>query len=701
MSLISKIREKTGLIVGAVAVGLILFLVGGDLLGPSSQLLGGPDKEIGEIAGEEITIDEYQQAVNEMETNFLLQTGRNPSDREQNALRQQAWDKLIANVAFSQEFDELGIEVTSQELVDMVQGNNIDPGIRQSFTNPETGEFDRNQLVSYLQNMPQLPQEQQISWRLYEKNLGESRERLKYEALLTAADYVTTQEAKQLYEAENTTAEVKYLYVPFTSVPDSAVQVSDQELTNYIQEHAQEFEVEAGRSLQYVAFPIEPSEDDVAAFEEELAELREELAGATNDSTFAIINTDGNINEAFRSYRLNELPSYLAENIDSLTEGAIFGPETEGDMYRLYKVADVVEDTVSYARARHILLQTEGKDEKEVRQQAQDILKQLRDGADFAALAQQYSDDGSASQGGDLGWFPEGRMVAPFEEAVFSAREAGLVNKLVETEYGFHIIDVTDLPTNELYKIATVERELYPSDVTRDQAYRQADLFASQVSNPENFNQQAQVDSLNVQVAQELAPTAENIPGLGEARQVIRWAYNDASVGDVSEVYELPDAYVVAALTGRREKGTAQLEDVREQVLAQVRGQKKGEQIAQKLSNASGDVDAMATAYGDDATVYTANDLKLSSNTLPNVGFAPKAVGKAFAIKEGEVSEPVITDNGVVVIALQSLTPAPEIADYASYKEQVQQQQSARTSYNITEAVQDAANIEDERYKFY
>ncbi len=702
MSLISKIREKTGLIVGAVAIGLILFLVGGDLLGPSSQILGGQDKDVGEIAGEEISIDAYKQAINEMEANFYLRTGRNPSDREQNAIQQQAWDKMIADVAFSKQFDELGIEVTEQELVDMVQGNNVDPGIQQSFTNPETGEFDRNRLISYLQNMPQLPQEQQISWQLYEKNLNESRGRLKYEGLLTAADYVTTQEAKQQYEADNTTAEVKYLYVPFYAVSDSAVQVSDQELTSYIQAHPKEFEVDAGRSLQYVTFPIIPSEQDVAQFEEELADLKEELATATNDSTFAAINTDGNAAEAFRRYQTGDLPPTLAENLDSLTTGAIFDPIKEGEVYRLYKVSEVTEDTVSYAKARHILFQTEGKDQKEVRKQAQDVLNQLKDGGDFAALARQYSEDGSASQGGDLGWFSEGRMVEPFENAVFSANATGLANKLVETEYGYHIIDVTELPTNKIYSVATVERELYPSDATRDQAYRKADLFYSQVSNLKNFTQQAQNDSLNVQSAEDLLPNAENIPGLGEARQIVRWAYNDASVGDVSdEVFELEDAYVVAALTAQREKGAAQLKDVRDQVLAKVQGEKKGEQIVQKLQSLSGSLDEMATAYGGDATVYTSSDLKLSSNTLPNVGFAPKAVGKAFAMKESQVSDPVITDNGVVVIELQSLTPAPEIADYATYKEQVQQQQASRTSFNITEAVEENANIEDKRYKFY
>ncbi len=647
-----------------------------------------------------ISIDQYQQAVNEMEANYYLQTRRNPSEREKSGLRNQAWDKLIADVAFTKQFDELGIEVTEPEMVDMVQGNNIAPGILQSFSNPETGEFDRNQLVGYLQNMPQLPQEQQISWQMYEKNLGESRERLKYEGLLTEADFITTREAKQFYEAENTTASVKYLYVPTLAIPDSTVQVSDQELTAYIEKHPKEFEQEAGRSIQYVIFPVVPSEQDVAAFEEELNQLKQELAEANNDSIFASINTDGDPAQSFGRYRTDELPSYLTQE-DSLNSGQVVGPVQEGEVYRLYKISDALEDTVAYARARHILLQTEEDNKAEKRQEAQDVLRQLRDGGDFAALAREYSDDGSASRGGDLGWFPEGRMVAPFEEAVFSARETGLINRLIETEYGYHIIDVTDLPTRQLYKVATVERELYPSDATRDQAYRLADLFDSQVGNLKEFTQQAQADSLAVQNAEDLSPNAENVPGLGEARQVVRWAFKDASVGDVSEVYELDDAYVIAALTGKREKGTAQLENVREQVLAKVRGQKKAEQIAEQLSGLTGTLEERKEAYGGNANVYTADDLKLSSNTLPNVGFAAKAVGRAFALNEGEISKPIITENGVVMVELQSVTPAPEIADYATYKEQLQQQQQGRTSANITQAVREAADIEDERYKFY
>ena len=706
MSLIGKIREKTGLIVGAVAIGLILFLVGGDLLGPSSQILGGPDKDVGEIAGETVSIEEYQQAINEMKLNYSLNTGRNPSEEEMNSIRQQAWSMLVAQKAFEEEYEELGIEVPRREMVDMVQGNNINPSVRQSFTNPQTGEFDRNQVVAFLQQFDQLPQQQQVSWQLFEKGLGDARERLKFENLLIDGNFVTTQEAKQRYQEENTVAEVQYLYVPSVSVSDSAVQVTDQQLETYLQDHADEYQVEAGRTIEYVKFPIIPSEQDRVEFREELGELREAFVETTNDSTYATNNTDAVSEPAYRTYYADELPEALAGNPDNLAEGSVIGPiQTDNeDVYRLYKISEIAEDTVSRAEARHILFKTEDKDKAEVRKQARDVLQQLKEGADFATLAQQYSEDpGSGQQGGNLGWFSENQMVGPFDEAVFSAQETGLVNKLVETDFGYHIIDVQSLPSNRQYTIATIERELYPSDVTRDEAFRQADLFDSEISNLDEFRQRAQQDSLAIETEERINANAQSIQGLeGTARPIVRWAFTDADVGNVSEVYELENAYVVAALTGKTEKGTAALDQVRDEVTAKVKSKLKSEQIAQKLQGMSGNLDEIAQAYGQDANVYSTSDLKLSANNLPNVGTAPQAIGVAFGLKEGERSKPVIIDNGVVMIELQALTAAPEIADYATYKDQIKQQNNERVvSQSIAEAIEENANIEDERYKFY
>ncbi len=698
MALISKIRERTALVVGFVALGLFLFIAA-DVFTSSGGLFGQEDANVGEIDGQEVSIQEYQQAIEEIKYNFTANTGRNPSEREMMSIRQQAWDKMIADIAFANQFEELGIEVTENELVDMVQGNNITPEIRQAFSNPETGEFSRDQVLNYLASLPQLPPQQQVAWQVFENNLKTGRRRIKYDNLLASTNYVTKQEAQQQYMAENTVAEVKYLYVPYYAISDTAVSVTDAQLIDYLNENADEYQVEEGRTLRYVPFSVAPSAEDTTYFMQEMDQLRLDFVNAANDSSFASINTDGT-DQAYSTYAPGELPAQL-QNLD-LQEGDVYGPFTNNGLYTLYKVSAITEDTVSYAKASHVLFKTEEEgSEAQARQQAQNVLSQLRNGADFTELAREYSEDVTASRGGDLGWFPEGRMVQEFENAIFSRNQTGLIPRPIKTDYGYHIIQVTEAPTNQAYEIATVQRELYPSDATRDVAYRRSEFFASSVDDVESFMAQAQEDSLSVNTAVDVSSTAQNIRGLGDARQVVRWAYNDASLGGISPVFELDDAYVVAVLTDVTEKGTAELDEVRDEIEAKVKAQIKGEQIAEKLRGLSGTLEEIAEAFGQDASVYSSSDLNLSSNTLPNVGFAPKAVGKAFALDEGEVSAPIEGENGVVMIQLEALTEAAEIADYSSYKEQLQQQAQQRSTFNISEAIREFAQIEDERYKFY
>ncbi len=702
MALISKIREKTIIVVGFVALGLILF-IGTDLfLSNNSPFSGGRNNDVGEIAGTTVSVTQYQQAIEEMKYNWTLNTGRAPTEREMNSLRQQAWDKLIAEIAFQKQYDALGLTISNEEIIDMVQGNNISPELRQAFTNPETGEFNREQVINYLQNLKTMPQQQQLAWYNFESNLGPSRLRLKYDNLLVMSNYITTAEAKDKYKEENTIAEVKYLYVPFYAISDSAVNVTDAQLQSYLDNHQEDYKVEEGVNVNYVAFPVIPSEQDTAMIQEDIAKVKNNFKTANNDSTFASLNTDSGT--PFGSYKINEIPATLTNNAgNNLTEGEVYGPYLEGNVYTLFKVSEITEDTVNWAKASHILIKTsDDVSDAEARKKARGLLDEIKNGGNFETIAQQNSDDPSSAQGGDLGWFSEGRMVEPFENAVFSRNEPGLVNKLVKTEYGYHIIKVTEAKTNTLYRIAAINREIYPSDNTRNQAFRKADLFAGSVSNAEQFNKQAQADSLSILSAIDVAPNATFINGIdGNARPIIRWAYTEASIGDISQVFEMENSYVIALLTGRQEKGTASLDNVREEIAEKVKAQEKGKIIAEKLRGISGTLDERAANYGEDASVYNTSDLKITSNALTGIGFDPKAVGKVFSLKEGEISEPFIGENGVLVFELEALTPAPEIADYSSYRTQLQQQRQQRSGFEISEAIRKFADIEDNRYKFY
>jgi peptidyl-prolyl cis-trans isomerase D len=701
MALIKKIREKTGLAVGLVAMGLMFFIVGGDILGPNSVILGTNKNEVGEIAGEDIALEEYQQQVEEMKYNYTLNVGRNPTESEMYSIRQQAWDFMIVKIAFQKQFDELGITVTDEELVDMVQGRNVHPEIRMAFSD-STGNFNREQVVAYLQNIARMPQQQQAQWYLFEKNLKPSRLRIKYDNLMLKANYITTAEARQAYQAENTIAEVKYLYVPYYAVNDSLVEVTDADLKNYLEKNRGLYESEESRSMEYVTFSMVPSAEDTAYFRDELNQLRESFRQAENDSAFARTNSDAA--NSYRKIQPGQLPSPLLSNLSNLSEGDVRGPYLVNGNLTLYKISEIAEDTVQSAKASHILFRADDTDpaaKEEARKEAQRVLNEIKGGADFAEMAQQYSDDPSSARGGDLGWFSEGRMVEPFENAVFSRNSAGLIDRLIETEYGYHIINVTEPKTNQAFYLASVERELTPSDDTRNEAYRKADYFAATTGNLEEFEANAQRDSVEVQTAANVTPNDRSAGSLGDAREVIRWLYNEGSAGKVSQVFELDDQYVVAVMTDKKEKGDVSLEDVREEIAQQVRNEKKAAYIKNKLQEINGTLEEMATTYGQDARVYNTSDLKLSSNTLPSVGVAPKAVGRAFSLEQGARSEPVESPNGIVVIELEAITQAPEASEFASFKDQLDQQYENRASYFIGQLVRDFSDIKDMRYRFY
>lgn len=387
-----------------------------------------------------------------------------------------------------------------------------------------------------------------------------------------------------------------------------------------------------------------------------------------------------------------------------MTIGDVVGPVLDGNRYKVAKLAGVNKDTVYNARASHILIRwddTTDASKRIAREKAQGILNDIKAGASFAEKAAEFGSDGTSAKGGDLGFFTSGQMVKPFEDAVFGAKKTGLLNNLVETDFGYHIIEVTGLRDNTSYTIASIERDITPSDETQNEAYRKADLFASSVSNIEEFTKKAKEDNLTIYDAEDVGTTDSRINTLEDARQVALWLFRDAEIGKVSEVFDVQTTYAVAVMTGEIEEGIRSFEDVKEEITPLVKNQLKGKIIAEKLKSLTGSLEEIAAAYGSNASVNSSSDLKLNSNSLPGVGIDPVAVGKAFALEGGKRSDPFMGENGVLILENGNKTVAPEIGDYSIFKNQKLQAINNQTGLNIAEALKKGANIEDKRYLFY
>lgn len=700
-----------------MGIGVVIFVfvaiaafVLGDLFGNNSVLLN--DKNIGSIAGESISIEEYQQAIAERENSYIMQTGQQPGDRQMATLREQAWELLIVKHAIESQFEKVGADVTIEELEDMLYGKNVNPSIRQSFSDPATGQFDAERVKEYMRELQNSPNEsdpqitsmwqrQRVQWEIFQQELTTGRERIKYENLMIKSAYVTTAEAEQNYHMQTDVAEVKYVFVPFFSISDSAINVTDADYKEYYNKNKEKFKSEFTRDLKFVQFPVTASSADSTEMKQELTRLADQFKTADDDSSFAALNTD-NAEGAYSKYNSSELPSFIAQ--DDLTIGTVKGPFIDGDSYKLVKVSKAGKDTIYSARASHILFRWKSDseaDKKEAKENAKKVLNEIKAGADFAAKAREHGTDGTASKGGDLGWFKSGDMVKPFEKAVFGATKPGVLNDLVETDFGYHIIKVTNVKENNTFTLAVIEREISASDASLNEALRKAEAFATELSGVDAFVKRAEQEGITVYDAKNVGVAERRLNTLPEARQVIQWLFRDANKGDVSTVFDLQETYVVAVMTGEVEKGYKPLELVKDEITQAVKNEAKGKLIIQKLSGMSGTLEEIAAAYGSEATVSSSSDLKLSSGNLQGAGFDPLVIGQAFAPENGKRTKPFAGERGVVLVEMQNKTIAPAIGDYTSYKEQLTQAATSRNTNGIADAIKDKSDITDKRYKFY
>ncbi len=705
MALINKIREKSGFAIGAIALGMLIFIVLGDLLGSRSRFFGGPDRTMGTIGGESVDYDEFNAAFEKQKQGFVNQQQKQPNDQEAAQLRDQTWNQLISQKMLDEQFGALGLMVTEKELVDMVQGQNLHPAIKQSFTDPKTGAFDKAKVIEYLKNIDKAPQEQRLAWEQFEASLGPDRMRQKYENLLKMSAYVPKAEVDRLQREQKLAADGRAVFVPYFTVADSLVKVTDTQLSDYLTRHRDQFKVEDGRTLEYVTIPVSPSKEDSAAAKNELAQLTESFKTTANDSLFVKANSDQPYTGAFVG--LGDLPQEL-KTVGALTPGQVYGPFQQGANSQLIKVVAEKMGANPAARASHILFKAAAQTpeaEADAKKRAEDVLNQIKKGADFAAMARQYGTDGTAPQGGDLGYFTKGRMVPEFETAIFGAKATGLVPTLVKTQFGYHIIKVTSLADARTYQLATVTKGVNASDNTHEAAYTRAQQFRASANDRAALVAAAEKQKLQKQEAKDIPSASRNVNALQNARELVRWAYNDETkLGAVSDVFEIDNQFVIAVLTGKQEKGYAKIDNQRERLTTEVRKEVKGKLIADKLAAAQGKtLEDVAAKYGPLAQVKMAPNVLFANGSLPEVGYEPAAVGTLFGLKAGQRSAPIKGEQGVLIVEPTAFkdNPTPNPQDAVAQRKQLEQQRQGREQGNLYQALRDKADVTDSRVKFF
>lgn len=696
MSVIQKIRDKYAVvIVVVICLAIVSFLLQDAFFGRNS--LFNRSTIVGKVNGEELDVAEYQRLIQEQESNY--RQGGSVDEQTRQNIREQVWNEFLNDKILGEEYDKLGIDVTEAELVDQFNGKNPNPVVVQNFTNPQTGEFNRETMQQILRNVGQDPTGQtREGLRKLEIAVGKYQKTQKYSALITQAIYYPKWLAAQQQTDNSQNAAVSYVNVPYATIADSTIQVSDNELNKFIQDHKSLFKTEEARKVEYVSFDALPSNADTAAAIQQLAELRTEMDTTKDIEGFINRNSEIKYYDGFVAKSAVMIPN--KDSITNLPVGAIYGPYVDNNFLVLAKMVDRknMYDTV---KVRHILIGTQtGLADSVAKARIDSIERAVRGGADFKAMVAQYSDDpGSKNNGGEYEVTPATTFVKEFKDFAFDGTKGQL--KVVKTQFGYHLIEIMDQKNlGPALKVAYLSKPVEASKETDSKAYAAANEFASQNRDQKSFDKNVQEKGYNKRLADNLRPMDHVIPGVGQARELVRWAY-EAKKGDASQVFTFEDKYVVAVLTGIREEGTTPLAEVRPQVEAEVKKHKKAEQLIAKLQNPAS-LDAAAKASSQ--PVQRAEGISFGTPFVPSLGFEPKVVGASFNKSWGtaKVSAPIEGNAGVYVIKVDSYQPTGQpVQDLNNIRLAYEQSLKSMLGQQLFEVLKKQSSIKDNRAKFF
>ena len=699
MAVINKIRSKAGLLIGIVGFSLFAFILG-DLLHNNKNLFGGNDSTVAVIAGKKINVQDFEAQVQTMVTNYKL--NNNKEDVDQNTmdqLREQAYNQLINDEVMGKQYNKIGLTVSADELFDMVRGNNPHPQIKQAFTDPKTGVFNPANVINFLKNMDNdKTGRTRAQWLVFEKAIQQERLGQKYNDLVKQGLYVTSMEAKDDFINKNRTASIRYVTIPYSTIVDSTIQVSDADLKAVYNANLKRYKQVASRAIDYVTFDVNPSDIDRKAAADGIAKLVDGFKASTNDSAFVAINGDSPFDGSY--HKKGTLPPNIDSVMFSAAIGTVVGPYEENSTLKLAKLSGskIMPDSV---KASHILLKVADPAQKaSVMALADSIKKAIQGGMPINILSDKYStDEGAKTKGGDLGWYAPGAMVKEFNDATFGGNKGDVL--VVETQFGIHIIKIMDQKgSSRQVQVAIVTNKIEASSKTYQIVFNKANEFAAKSNTAEAFDKNISSSNLTKLSESNITESAKQVGPLENSRELIRWAFN-AKIADVSKAFEFGNKFAVAKLTDAREKGYSTLEQVKDQVTAEARKDKKAEMIIEKIKKAGNTTNLDALAASNKQTVVPADNISFATPFLGNAGMEGNVVGHIMNLKAGQVSEPLKGLNGVYVVSVTAFKEATVPKDLTANNKDLKQQMQQRSQYEVFNALREKAEIDDKRNKFY
>ncbi|WP_412986477.1 SurA N-terminal domain-containing protein [Pontimicrobium sp. IMCC45349] len=715
MAILNKIRQRSLFLILVIAMALFSFVLA-DLFKSGSGFSGKSQNVIATINGVDIQRDDFMNKVE----NAQRQYGNSLSSTQ---AMNRVWDTEVRNAVMQGQFEALGLSVEKDQMRDLIKQS---LSTFEEFKN-EAGVFDEDKLNEFIANLKAISPETTMlngspinyeAWNNFEKNIAEGGVQQTYFNLVKGGIVGTLTEGELDYKLENDKVDLKFVQIPFTTIADSTISVSKSEISNYINNHKEKYQVEASRDIFFVQFKEEASQEDEEEIKKGLLALVDDKV-EFNETTKANDNIVGfknvtdhqtyvNANSAIKYYDAfvakSALPSVAADSIYNLEKGSVYGPYKDGAYYKLTKMVDVKQIPDS-AKVRHILIPfvgatrvaaTETRTDAQAKATADSIYNVLKGNrSKFKSLLELSSDKVSNEKDGEIEFAYTDGYAPEFKAFSFENNTGDL--EVVKTSFGYHVIEILSQGNKQkAVKVATLAHAIEASEKTIDDVFNKKSKFEIAVVG-NDFEEIAKEQGLEVETVSNIKVLDESIPRLGSQRGIVRWAFESDKIGAVKSFNVPGGGYAVAVLTGINEEGLMTPEKASVTALPEIRKEKKAKQIMDAISATT--VDDIAAAQGQ--TVKTSLAVNMKNPTLSGAGREPKVIGTAFGLKEGETSKLVVGNSGVFVVQVTKITPADELPNYQAAANRVGNAKSAVVNTALFNALKEASEIEDNRATFY
>ena len=668
MTTLQRIRNHGVILLIVVGVAMLAFILG-DFLNSGSSFFNKNRENVGVIAGHKVHYSEYETAKDQLTEVYKIESGSNDINEDLSIqIRNQVWQMLLMDYTLREQADEIGMTVTPEELSELCIGANPHQLIRQrrAFYD-ETGNFNRFALINFLNSLAQTPETQEQAanmqqaksyWMYWENAVRLTHLQEKYVGLLSKLITANPLDAKYAFEAAQTSVNVEFVERPYFAVADSLVKVTNADIKKLYDANKEQYKRTPNRSLVYVSFPIVPSEADFAEVEKLMKSLESDFQ--TKDDVTAIVNGNSDILYDGRDFSETTIPAEYKEF--AFGKGAKKGQFTE---------LTFANDTYSMARIM-------------------DCGYTKSDSVQLVLVA-----NGEGTEDVELGWFTATDLQKNIADPAFAGKKGSQFT--VSTGMGEQTFKIADKsqPTPKV-KLAILSRKVTPSSKTYGVLYNEAKQFVVNNGTEELLRQAAQEQGLTVTPAYGLNVNADKVNDLKNSRGIVRWAF-EAKDGQLSDVFECGEQFVVAALTEVNDGDYRTIDEVRMELTLQATTDKKAEYLMNQLKGVS-TLEEAAELF--DAEIQTAENVTLASTRLGAAGIEPAVIGTALALENNATSAPVKGNAGVYMVRIgEKVVAAGELN-----AEQEINSLNMRTSYSVPyqamALIEENAEVEDNRARF-